>query len=69
MIQVQGEMLYVLRTGCPWRDLPGRYGSYTTVYNRFRRLPLSGVWDRIMDAVVDAHNGDVVTIPSRQITS
>lgn len=30
-------IFYVLRTGSPWRDLPERYGPYTTVYNRFNR--------------------------------
>ena len=51
--QVLNGIFYVLRTGCPWRDLPGRYGPFTTVYNRCRRWTLAGVWDRIMDAVVD----------------
>ena len=60
--QVLNGIFYVLRTGCPWRDLPGRYWPYTTVYNRFRRWTLAGVWNRIMDAMVDAHNGDVVMI-------
>ncbi len=26
-----------MRTGIPWRDLPERYGPYTTIYNRFNR--------------------------------
>jgi transposase len=30
-------IFYVLRTGMPWRDLPERYGPYTTAYNRFNR--------------------------------
>lgn len=32
--RVLNGMLYVLRTGCLWRDLPERYGPYTTIYNR-----------------------------------
>jgi transposase len=35
--QILNGMFYILRTGCPWRDLPERYGPYTTVYNRFTR--------------------------------
>ena len=31
-----------LRTGMPWRDLPERYGSYTTAYNRFNRWSDAG---------------------------
>ena len=30
-------MLYVLRVGCPWRDLHERYGKWNLVYVRFRR--------------------------------
>jgi len=30
-------IFYVLRTHCPWRDLPERYGPRMTVYNRFNR--------------------------------
>jgi transposase len=34
---VSDVIFYVLRTGMPWRDLPERYGPYTTPYNRFNR--------------------------------
>ena len=30
-------MFHVLHTGCPWRDLPGRYGPWQTIYDRFGR--------------------------------
>jgi transposase len=33
--KVLNGIFFVLRTGTPWRDLPERYGPYTTVYNRF----------------------------------
>lgn len=35
--RIVNGIFYVLRTGSPWRDLPDRYGPYTTVYNRFNR--------------------------------
>jgi transposase len=41
-------VLWVLRTGAPWRDLPERYGSWRTVYSRFRRWQQAGVWDRVL---------------------
>jgi transposase len=41
----------VLRTGTPWRDLPERYGPYTTVYNRFNRWAKAGIWLRIFEAL------------------
>jgi len=40
--RVINGIFYVLRTGSPWRDLPERYGAYTTVYNRFNRLEPPG---------------------------
>jgi transposase len=42
--RVINGIFYVLRTGSPWRDLPERYGPYTTVYNRFNRWAKAGVW-------------------------
>ena len=60
--RVINGIFYVLRTGSPWRDLPERYGPHTTVYNRFNRWRQAGVWDRLMDAIVAAHDGDVQMI-------
>jgi transposase len=40
------------------------YGSYTTAYNRFNRWRKAGVWDRLMDAIVKAHDGNVQMIDS-----
>ena len=45
--RVLNGMFYVLRTGCPWRDLPERYGPYTTIYNRFNRWAKRGIWEKI----------------------
>jgi transposase len=44
-------ILWKLRTGAPWRDLPERYGSWATVASRFRRWRLAGIWDRLFAAV------------------
>ena len=41
----------MLRTGAPWRDLPERYGRWSTVYSRFRRWTASGVWQRVLEAL------------------
>jgi transposase len=48
--KVLNGIFFVLRTGTPWRDLPERYGPYTTVYNRFNRWAKAGVWLRIFEA-------------------
>jgi transposase len=36
-------ILWILRTGAPWKDLPGRYGAYQTVHRRFQRWRKEGV--------------------------
>ena len=41
-------MLYVLRTGIPWRDLPPCYGHWNYVYQRFKRNSDRGVWWHIL---------------------
>jgi transposase len=48
--KIMNAIFYVLRTGMPWRDLPERYGPYTTAYNRFNRWSRRGIWKRIFDA-------------------
>lgn len=46
-------MLYVLRVGCPWRDMHERYGKWNSVYVRFRRWAEQGVWDALLQTLVD----------------
>jgi transposase len=60
--RVLNGIFWVLRSGAPWRDLPERYGPYTTAYNRFNRWRKAAVWDRMMDAITQAHNGEVQMI-------
>ncbi len=40
-------MLWVLRLGMRWQDLPERYGKYKSVHKRFTRWAEAGVWDRV----------------------
>ena len=49
--RVVNGIFYVLRTGSPWRDLPERYGPYTTVYNRYNRWAKAGVWLKIFETL------------------
>ena len=37
-------MFWRTRAGCPWRDLPARFGNWKTVYNRHRRWSGDGTW-------------------------
>jgi transposase len=40
-------VLYVARTGIPWRDLPEEFGHWDAVYNRFRRWEKRNVWQQV----------------------
>ncbi len=47
---VLNGILWILRTGSPWRSLPERYGSWKTVSSRFYRWQQAGVWDQVLAA-------------------
>jgi transposase len=40
-------VMWRVKTGAPWRDIPERYGSWKTVYNRFDRWAKRGIWERL----------------------
>ena len=44
-------MLWIARTGAPWRDLPQRYGTGGTVSSRFYRWRQAGIWNRMLAAL------------------
>ena len=46
-------MLYVMRVGCPWRDMHERYGKWNSIYVRFRRWAEQGVWDALLETLVE----------------
>jgi transposase len=44
-------VLYLARTGLPWRDLPEEFGTWSAVYMRFRRWEKAGVWRRLWEVL------------------
>ena len=46
-------VLWIARTGSPWRDLPASFGHWNSVFTRFRRWAKKGVWARIFNALVE----------------
>lgn len=46
-------VLWILRTGSPWRDLPRELGNWHSTSVRFARWRDSGVWERMADLLVD----------------
>lgn len=45
-------LLWLARTGAPWRDLPPEYGSWRTVYSRFSRWRQAGVWAGLFERLL-----------------
>ena len=64
--QVVNAILWKLRTGAPWRDLPERYGPWKTAHERLRLWTADGTWQKILDEVIvkDDSVGDVEWIIS-----
>lgn len=46
-------VLWIARTGAPWRDLPERLGEWNSQWRRFDRWAKAGVWGRVFDALQD----------------
>jgi putative transposase len=61
---VLSGIIHVLRAGCRWQDCPAIYGPSTTVYNRFHRWSRRGLWQRILDALIETEPDDVHVLDS-----
>ena len=46
-------VLWIAKTGAPWRDLPERFGEWNSVFQRFNRWSQRGVWGRLLQAWQD----------------
>lgn len=44
-------ILWLDRTGAPWRDIPERYGPWQTIATRFYRWRRAGIWDHTLAAL------------------
>ena len=57
-------VLWVLRSGARWSDLPERYGKYKTVHKRFSRWAKSGVWEKVFESLLEARDNDYIMLDS-----
>jgi transposase len=62
--RVISGIIHVLKVGCRWQDCPAAYGPPTTVYNRFRRWTIKGVWRRLFATLVEVSPDDIQMIDS-----
>jgi transposase len=62
--RVISGIVHVLKTGCRWQDCPSLYGPPTTIYNRFRRWTMRGLWRRLFETLAHADPGEDQAIDS-----
>ena len=60
-------VLFIMRSGSPWRDLPPSYGNWNSVYVRFRRLAKNGFWESLLAKFTDCPDLKWVMIDASHI--
>ena len=57
-------VLWIVRTGSPWRDLPDVFGSWNSAFRRFSRWSTKGIWHRLFAAMCDDGDFEYLIVDS-----
>jgi transposase len=57
-------VLWIARTGAPWRDLPPALGHWHNVFTRYSRWSKNGIWQRLIEAIIDDPDLEALLIDS-----
>lgn len=60
-------VFWILRTGAPWRDLPPEYGKWGTVYQRFNRWRNKGIWEKLLELLIEEPDYEWLMIDASHI--
>ena len=60
-------MLWIIRSGCQWREMPEYYGSWQTVYSRFRKWEKEGIFEKILNELNKDADMEYISIDSTTI--
>ena len=60
-------ILWIVRSGAAWRDLPERYGAWSTVYNRFVQWQEEGLFDAILKELSEEADFQDMSIDSSTV--
>jgi transposase len=57
-------VLWVLRSGAHWHDLPERYGKWKTLHKRFTRWAQARVWEQVFEHLIEDPDNDYIALDS-----
>jgi len=60
-------VVWILRSGAPWRDLPPEFGGWKNTHRRFCRWRDKGVWERLLEVVIDEPDFEWLMIDATHI--